>query len=113
MKCPKPKKRLKRNTLGIWYRMRKKLDVVYLEKRIITCEAKLEKCLIDWPLAYAHLHKRLWYKNQPELLGDFNQTILCCQNCHQKMEGNNELTKQVFAKLRPVLLVEKESQKEA
>ena len=65
------------------------------------CEAKLEGCMGNWPLAPAHLHKRSWYKGNVELLADYNQWICACQVCHDQMEHNLELTEELFNHLRP------------
>lgn len=76
------------------------LKRTYKEKGITTCEINLNGCMRTWGLGFAHLHKRIWYYHTPELLSDFNQTVLACTNCHQKIEGNRQLTEEVFKKLR-------------
>jgi len=65
------------------------------------CEMRLEGCMGNWPLQYAHRHKRSWYKGDVELLSDVNQVIVACQACHERTEHNRELNKEMFAKLRP------------
>jgi len=52
-------------------------------------------------LGFAHRHKRRWYKGKdPSLLDDFNQTVLACQPCHEKIEYDKELTQEMFMRLR-------------
>jgi hypothetical protein len=77
-----------------------KLKRIYVEKDITVCELKFENCWRDNGLSWAHRHKRIFYKSRPELLEDFNQTILACIECHQKIERSRELTKEMFIKLR-------------
>jgi hypothetical protein len=64
------------------------------------CELRLNGCLVNWLLQYAHRHKRSWYKGDAELLSDINQVIVACQNCHEKIEHDEKLTEEVFNKLR-------------
>ncbi len=64
------------------------------------CEMKLEGCLGNWLLQFAHRHKRLYYKGDVEKLSDTNEVVVACQNCHQKTEFNRELNDQVFNRLR-------------
>lgn len=74
------------------------------EKGLNYCEIRFNKdvqCLGSWPLAPAHLHKRAWYKGNVELLADFNQWVVACQVCHDRIEHDKELTEKVFKKLRP------------
>ena len=77
-----------------------KLKKIYLKKGITSCELKFEGCWRDNGLSFAHRHKRIFYKSHPELLEDFNQTILACVWCHQKIEYNRKLTEEKFNKLR-------------
>lgn len=84
-----------------WNRDRIKLKAIYAEKGITYCEIKLEGCWTDYALGFAHKHKRSWYNTRPELLGTFNETLLACNQCHQKIEYNKELTDYYFNKLRP------------
>jgi hypothetical protein len=72
-----------------------------LDNDIHSCELRLLGCTGALYLTPAHRHKRLWYKKRPELLWDFNQVIMACVNCHQKIESNQELTEEAFNKLRP------------
>lgn len=85
----------KRNILA-----NKKLKQEYLRRGITTCEAKLNGCMRDFGLSFHHRHKRHWYRDKPELLSDFNQTILVCANCHHLLETDRKLTEEIFNKLR-------------
>jgi len=70
------------------------------ELELIHCEAQLVNCLWSWPLAPAHRHKRAWYKGDVALLSDYKQWIAACQNCHDQLEVDPELTETVFLRLR-------------
>lgn len=76
------------------------LKEIYLDKGIVLCEPKLERCMRTFALSFHHLHKRVWYYEKPELLSDFNQTILTCAYCHRRLEYDRELHKEIFKKLR-------------
>jgi hypothetical protein len=77
-----------------------KLKKMYVDKGITFCELKFADCLNNWALGFAHRHKRRWYLGQEEKLTDFNQTILACQVCHEAIEYDKELTRNVFNRLR-------------
>ena len=80
----------------------KKLVKLFRDKEIMSCELKFGNCTRDWGMTFAHLHKRRWYYDKdPDLLADFNQVIIACLNCHQVIEKDAELTKQMFEILRP------------
>ena len=80
----------------------KKLVKLFQDKGIMTCELKLKGCMGGIWLSFAHLHKRTWYYDKdPDLLSDFNQVVVACMNCHQVIEKDAELTKQMFEILRP------------
>lgn len=64
------------------------------------CEIMLEGCLFNWPLQFCHRHKRAWYKGDVNKLSDRRQVVVGCQNCHERIEHNAELTEQVFTRLR-------------
>jgi hypothetical protein len=83
-----------------WEDQRKKLKEIYLSKGITSCELHLEGCMRDNYLSFAHRHKRSWYWSNPELLGSFQQTLLACIPCHNKIEYKKELTEELFNKLR-------------
>ena len=78
----------------------KHLKKLYLAKGITRCELRFDGCWGNNGLSWAHRHKRIFYKSQPELLEDFNQTILACVYCHQKIEYDRKLTEEKFIKLR-------------
>lgn len=73
------------------------LKKLFLDKGIYWCEV----CGKAYILSFAHRHKRKWYYDKPnELLWDFNQVIIVCLICHDKMEKDSELTEQKFMSLR-------------
>jgi hypothetical protein len=72
----------------------------YQEKGISSCEIRFDCCLGSFTCGFAHRHKRNWYYGKPELLSSFNQTVLACSNCHNRIENSKELTEFVFNKLR-------------
>lgn len=80
-----------------WESARWKLKVIYYDKNITTCELMLEGCTPTNFLSFAHRYKR----NNPKCEHTFEQTILACINCHNKIEYDRELTEQMFAVLRP------------
>ncbi len=90
-----------KNRQRIWERERKKLIEIYQDKGIYSCELRGSKCTGTLYTGFAHKHKRVWYYDKENLLGDFNQTILACSQCHSEIEHNKELTEVVFNKLRP------------
>ena len=79
----------------------KELKKLYQSKGIDRCEIRFEGHNWLFP-AFAHRHKRDWYKvkGREHLLASFNQTVIACQYCHNKIEYDKELTEQVFLKLR-------------
>ena len=81
-------------------KINQKLKKIYLDKEITTCELRLNGCVNNFALGFAHRHKRNWYKHNPDLLMDFNQTILACQPCHEKIEYDKQLTQTMFGRLR-------------
>jgi len=74
----------------------KKLKEIFLEKGIVRCEL----CGTDNFLSFAHKHKRDWYRRYPELLSDYNQVLLLCIPCHEKIEVNRVETRALFIRLR-------------
>lgn len=74
----------------------RKLKQMFMDKGITQCEL----CGSDNYLSFAHKHKRIWYREFPELLSDFNQVLLLCVPCHERMEYDKELTNKIFAGLR-------------
>ena len=83
-----------------WPEQRDKLKIIYQEKGIVRCEARLEGCMRDFAMSFHHRHKRWWYIKRPELLGEFNQTILVCAFCHDKLEASAGETILMFNNLR-------------
>jgi hypothetical protein len=72
------------------------------EKGRMSCELRLKGCTGTWGLSFCHLHKRRWYYDKdPALLYDWQQVVLGCLNCHQIIEQDPELTRQLFKLLRP------------
>jgi len=88
------------NKVKEWTIARNKLKEIYFDKGITTCELRLKGCWINNALSFHHRRKRIEYYSCPEKLGEFNETILCCINCHQKVENDRELTRKVFKQLR-------------
>lgn len=78
----------------------RELKKLYEATDIRSCELRLCGCTGNYMLSYAHRHKRIFYYSKPELLWDFKQSVLACQNCHQIIEKNKNLTEEVFLKLR-------------
>ena len=92
------KKKIQRTL--VWNEERAKLKIKFDAKGIITCEIKRKNCWHNSALGFVHRHKRLWYYSYPRLLGDFNQVILGCNQCHQEIEYDKELTERIFNRLR-------------
>lgn len=80
---------------------RKRIATLAEELGLNYCEIGLQGCLVTSFLAPAHRHKRAWYKGNVELLADYEQWIAACQNCHNQIEHDKELTERFFNKLRP------------
>jgi len=73
---------------------------MFAEKGIFGCEVGFQGCTKTLMPTFAHRHKRRWYLNKGESINSFGQIILACMNCHDKMEKNKQLTKEIFEKLR-------------
>jgi hypothetical protein len=84
----------------LWEKERAKLKKEFEEKGICYCELGFDDCFRNNFLGFAHRHKRIFYRSSPELLGDFNQVILACQNCHDIIEKDRIKTEEEFLKLR-------------
>lgn len=78
----------------------RKLVRIYVDKDIRSCELRFDGCTNNAFLGFAHRHKRIFYRDWPEGLADFNQTILACTNCHGQIEFDSELSEEMFNKLR-------------
>ena len=77
----------------------------YEERGITTCEARIPGvCMRDFALSWHHRHKRRWYKTKDHsreaLLASFNQTILVCAACHDRLEQHPDETREYFERLR-------------
>ena len=66
------------------------------------CEVLLLGCTGTFGIAPAHKHKRIWYKGSVEKLADYNEWVVDCWNCHDRMEVNKQMTLDIFERLRPV-----------
>lgn len=77
-----------------------KLKKIYADKGITTCELRLEGCTNNWALGFHHRHRRVDYRSWTEGLLSFNQTILCCVSCHEKVQYDKDLSDHYFGKLR-------------
>jgi len=82
----------------------KVLKQEYGSRGITRCELRLEGCMGFMMLAFCHRHPREWYRAHSELLGDFRQTVLGCQNCHEILDNRAKTTKEeaesIFLRLR-------------
>ena len=76
------------------------LKKLFEENDIRSCEINLPGCMKTFALSYAHRHKRIFYRSQPEKLSEWKQAILSCIRCHQICEADSELTEDIFMKLR-------------
>lgn len=89
------------NRTAQWAQSRQKLWELYRNKGINTCELRLnDRCTFYYSKGFAHRHKRRWYYDKPDLLGDFSHTIMACNSCHNIIEYNKALTEEVFKQLR-------------
>jgi len=79
-----------------WLMPNKKLKKIYLDKEITRCEL----CGSTFILSWHHRHKRRFYNLNKEALADFNQTILLCARCHDRLEKDKEETRETFKRLR-------------
>jgi len=62
--------------------------------------ARHQPCFDFQFISFAHRHKRVSYRRYPKLLYSYNQVVLACQNGHDAIEYDKELTGQVFHILR-------------
>ncbi len=76
------------------------LKAKFVKMQTTSCEIKLPGCMKTFALSFAHRHKRLWYRSQPELLSEISQVVLACAYCHDKIERDPELTERTFKRLR-------------
>ena len=83
-----------------WIKCREELKKEFERRGIIRCECQFPRCHNNNFLGFAHRHKRRWYYDKPELLKSFNQVILACNQCHNRLEQSRELTELTFKRLR-------------
>jgi 5-methylcytosine-specific restriction endonuclease McrA len=89
------------NRIQQWDKIRKKLKKEFEDRGITYCEL----CGSTFNLSFAHRKKRRFYYSripgeEERLLGDWNEVLLLCIPCHQKIEKDAELTREVFNRLR-------------
>lgn len=77
----------------------KRLREMFDSRDIRFCELGLDGC-DNFILQFCHRHKRLWYRDKPELLYCFKQVVIGCQSCHEKIEKDKSLTEKMFLLLR-------------
>lgn len=90
-------------TIAEWGRIRKEIKKEFEEKGITYCEVRFpDVCMNDNFLSFAHRHKRIWYdmRENKGKLGNFNQVILACTPCHDRLEVDKELAERLFIGLR-------------
>ena len=74
----------------------RRLKQLFMDKEVVWCEM----CGTTSMLTFAHRHKRIYYRSHPELLSDYNQVLLLCQQCHNEIEYDREKSDEVFERLR-------------
>ena len=79
-----------------WNDARKKLKKIYESKGITSCELRFPYCSGSSFLSFAHRYKR----NDPRCESTFKGTLLACISCHQQIEYDRSLTREMFRKLR-------------
>ena len=66
---------------------------------------RCEMCGSTFALSFAHKHRRDHYQGEYEVLvetlSDYNEVIIACIKCHMSIEGKQEMTDEVFNRLRP------------
>src|SRR3990167_1802214 len=78
----------------------RRLRALFRDKGIYGCELNLKDCLGDFTSAFAHRHKRIWYKGDVEKLSDWKQVVIACAECHLLIDNDKDLTEKLFLKLR-------------
>lgn len=76
---PKPIKQIGLSKVQIWNRIRKQLKKDFEKAGITSCELKLEGCVHNNFLGFAHTKKR-------RDVTDLRRVVLACQNCHERVE---------------------------
>jgi len=80
----------------------KKLNKLYEDLGINYCEIGLPGCQ-GYPLNFCHRHERTYYKGDVDLLSNYKQTVIACQdNCHRKIDQDKKLREKVFMELRGI-----------
>lgn len=78
-----------------------KLEALYKEKWITSCEIREVNCMGELGLSWHHRHKRVWYYDKPDsMLSEFNQTLLVCLLCHKVVEYSKWRHEYWFRRLR-------------
>lgn len=80
---------------------RKRIAEIAEEKGLVNCEIRMGGCFNWMALAPAHRYKRSWYKGDVDKLSDYNEWVAVCVHCHNLIEIDPALTKEVFNRLRP------------
>ena len=79
----------------------KKLKEIYAEKEITWCEVQEENCQVSYALSWHHRKPRVEYRRNPEMLSNFNETLLVCHVCHSDLHKHGwELSEYYFKELR-------------
>lgn len=79
---------------------RKRIAEIAEEKGLNHCEIGLTGCTGGLFLAPAHHKKRAFYKANVDALSDYKNWVCACVSCHQKIEVDEKLTRELFIKLR-------------
>jgi len=94
-----PRSRSTLNKIGRRGRLNKVANARLKQAFIIRGMTNCEICGSSSMLSFAHRQKRVNYRTVEEL-SDFNEVLLLCIPCHQKIEYDRELTNYWFTKLR-------------
>lgn len=89
------------DNLNYYLKHKSKLLQELNDRGIYSCELRFDGCTGNLFCNLAHRHKRLWYIYEKELLVDINQVLYICNNCHQKIENDSQLTEEMFKLRRP------------
>jgi hypothetical protein len=76
-----------------------RLKKTYKEKGIESCEIRFPGCLGNYMLSFAHKESREAYRGNLELLGAFEETLLACQSCHNRLDDRSRTTKEESLKI--------------
>ena len=97
-------KKTKLNPLGKVGRANKeardKIAEIARQHNLTSCEIKLEGCMGTFGVAPAHKHRRGWYKGDVEKLSDYNEWVVGCNYCHEKIDADQGLLEETFNRLR-------------